>query len=510
MKQRAGNQPRDSRTGVARLLPKWYVDLDSAHKPIVGAAVIIAGTVPACIYVWLQSRVASDREVAIDALLASGSGTPAEILVLTEQMREAVFRMRVGMAFGFIWPVTIAFGFSYLASSLARQWLRALIRFTDEVAEGDLTRVVVRDNASQVGDIQEALGKMLASFRATINRIEVAANDLRGAAGEMAHTSDDAGRSIGEVAQSISSISEGASHQVGLISATSDVVGEIERSVVAAADHAAGAQKQSAEAEALTEEGVLRATEVQAAMQSVRETALETSEMVRSLGEKSTSIDQIVQSITDIAAQTNLLALNAAIEAARAGEQGRGFAVVAEEVRKLAEDAQESAGDIAGLVQEIRNQTDQAVGAMDHGVAIVEKGFETVNLNRQTFFEISSAVRSLHQSSTDISALAGGIAGDAGEVRTQIEDVASVAEESSASTEQVSASTEETSAAAQQVTASAQHVAATAENLAALAGRFKVSTGGGVSALGARGIQPGSALVKAKDEADRAKQERAA
>ncbi|MBK5230149.1 MAG: methyl-accepting chemotaxis protein, partial [Thermoleophilia bacterium] len=240
------------------------------------------------------------------------------------------------------------------------------------------------------------------------------------------------------------------------------------------ADHADRVQRQSADTELLTEEGVQRAVEVQEAMQTVRETSLATSEVVRSLGDKSTNIDQIVQSITDIASQTNLLALNAAIEAARAGEQGRGFAVVAEEVRKLAESAQASAGEIAELILEIREQTDQAVVAMESGVATVENGFETVNENRQIFLDISAAVRSLHSGSVEIAKLANAISGDAGSVREQIEEVASVAEESSASTEQVSASTEQTSAAAQEVTASAQRVAQTAASLSELAKRFRV------------------------------------
>lgn len=60
------------------------------------------------------------------------------------------------------------------------------------------------------------------------------------------------------------------------------------------------------------------------------------------LNSSTENIKEILNVINKIADQTNLLALNAAIEAARAGEHGRGFAVVAEEVRKLAQNTQES------------------------------------------------------------------------------------------------------------------------------------------------------------------------
>lgn len=91
--------------------------------------------------------------------------------------------------------------------------------------------------------------------------------------------------------------------------------------------------------------------------------------LAHDLMQKTSDTTQILEFIKSVASQTNLLGLNASIEAARAGEHGKGFAVVASQIRKLAEQSQQSAKKIQTLLNEMSqtvaeiNKSIEATGA---------------------------------------------------------------------------------------------------------------------------------------------------
>jgi methyl-accepting chemotaxis protein len=75
-------------------------------------------------------------------------------------------------------------------------------------------------------------------------------------------------------------------------------------------------------------------------------------------------ISEVTELISRIAEQTNLLALNATIEASRAGDAGRGFAVVAQEVKTLAGQTANATRDISQRIGAIQGVTQRSVAAI--------------------------------------------------------------------------------------------------------------------------------------------------
>jgi methyl-accepting chemotaxis protein len=171
-------------------------------------------------------------------------------------------------------------------------------------------------------------------------------------------------------------------------------------------------------------------------VKKIAATVDETSAFVKTLGDRSNQIGEIVNVINEIADQTNLLALNAAIEAARAGEAGRGFAVVADEVRKLAERTANATSEIGSMIRAIQEGVKSAINAMEIATKKVETGVELSTQGGKSLNDIVECVNELQLMVQQIASATEQMSATSEEINKDIEQIAIVSKETSASSGQ--------------------------------------------------------------------------
>ena len=209
-------------------------------------------------------------------------------------------------------------------------------------------------------------------------------------------------------------------------------------------------------------------------MEHIEKSVMDSADVVRTLGENSQQIGQIVEAISAIADQTNLLALNAAIEAARAGEHGRGFAVVAEEVRKLAAESQTSAEQIKDRIQTIQRDTDRAVEAMEQGTNEVQSGTQAIREVGVQFEDIMRKVNDIRSKVEEISGSVSSVSDGAGNIVAAVDSIDTISRKTADNTNTISASTEEQSASNEEIAAASQALANLASDMQEAINKFKL------------------------------------
>jgi len=195
-------------------------------------------------------------------------------------------------------------------------------------------------------------------------------------------------------------------------------------------------------------------------IKSIRNTISETEKRIKRLGERSQEISGIVSLINSIAERTHILALNASMHAASAGEAGRGFAVVADEVQRLAENAREATSEISTVVNNIRVETADTVAIMNTVITQVAEGTLLAN-------QASQSMKTTQQATNDL-------IGSVRHIAKSSEQQVDISKQLLVRARKIKESTEETGRELLEQTKSADKLVRYSEDLVQIVGIFKL------------------------------------
>ena len=328
--------------------------------------------------------------------------------------------------------------------------------------------------ADELGTMAEAMREMNAKIRGLMQRIVESAEYVAAASEELTSTADQSAQVSNSIADSVVNVAGACSEQFTDVETantnTQTLTSHMEHFTAALT----ASDQKIQETNRVAETGRNNVEDAVQNMQKIETSVHHISTIIENLGSQSEQIGSIVDTISAIADQTNLLALNAAIEAARAGEQGRGFSVVADEVRKLAEQSQTAASQIAILIVDVQEETQNAVQAMHNGVKEVAIGTETVQMAGQSFQGIVGMVTDIASHAQGMQALVSDLTGGISNISTAVEKINKKSRSVSDEAQTVSAATEEQTASMQEIADASRHLAEQAQSLQNAIVEFKI------------------------------------
>ncbi len=373
--------------------------------------------------------------------------------------------------------VAVSMAISYIIGKTITKPIITAVEYSSKIAELDLTQNVpagLLSKEDETGKLARAMQNIGERLRYVIKDIHLAAQDMSAASEELMATSEETAASSQQINRTIEEISDEAANQAGITKEGNQKAELLKSSISQVMTSINNVNQTSVRITKVVEEGVTEIQQLDGITVAAAKALMEIYEVIIKSNDSSVKIDKASNVIKEIAAQTSLLSLNASIEAARAGEAGKGFSVVAEEIKKLSEESADSTNQISEIVQELQNNTDNAVKTMAKVKEIFDEQKKSVESNRLKYSSIAeemehskTAVKYLKTSEADMDIATK-------DIRSVIQQLESIAQENKAACEQAAAAMEEQSASVEEIAGAGSSLSDLAQKLNELVNQFKV------------------------------------
>lgn len=363
-----------------------------------------------------------------------------------------------------------------LATSISHN-IKKSISIMGKVAEGDLT-VWVDDKMlkrkDEIGDLSRVTVKLKDTLKGILKGISENSASLLEASRALGNAADTTNGTMNEVQNAVSQVVANSTEQSKNSESTSEnmrIMGEHITETSTEVDtlnqNAASMQKSSKKTADTLAQLCHINEEVERIIGEVKEQTDRTNVSIQ-------KINTAMEFITSIAEETNLLSLNASIEAARAGESGRGFAVVADQIKKLAEQSNQSGHEIEETTKALMEDSAREMEIMQRMQEIITEQSGSMQETRANVSEVLKEIEDSMQSILQIRESTGRLAESRGEVMEAVEQLSQIAHDNVDSTQQTYTETQEVLDTFKQVYDSAGQLKKIADELAQSMQYFKM------------------------------------
>ena len=372
----------------------------------------------------------------------------------------------IGIILGIIIP-------SFIARKLTKP-LTQLVRYTETIAQGDLTQTVQVKSKDEIGRLAHSFEHMKNELSQMIQHVNLSADNVVNSSNELAYSAEQMSDVVNQstiATQEVSATSDSLS-----VAANQNLTAleQITTGIQDIADSSSKVAEETADVSEAAEQGSRLINESMEGINAINDSVQASMEITQVLHSRSNEVEKIIGMITDISDQINLLALNAAIEAARAGEAGKGFSVVASEVRNLAEQSAVSANQIRKLIHDMQNDSRRSVEAMAKVNEDVERETVIVNEAGTSFGNIIEKIGQISEDVQSVSATVQEISAGSEQILASTHDTVQSLAASSDNTQNIAASMEEQLASMEEMVATTEALNAMANDLKEEIRKFKV------------------------------------